>query len=168
MKDRSRVSTSSERVAICVIDYIICGQWSIWSGQGGASSSIDAGIQVNRWCYIPHLGGAVAARRSIHIKDLAFKYKTTENKLLVQSTLNPVLFVGIILIFFTQVQRVCGMLKKHNIWEVQTRKVDQLQDLQGKWKEKSRPAHYSKKNCNKLLLRRVSFPLIGMQSLAKE
>lgn len=49
------------------------------------------------------LVGAVAARRSIHIKDLAFKYKTTENKRLVQSTLNPVLFVVIVLIFFTQV-----------------------------------------------------------------
>lgn len=49
------------------------------------------------------LVGAVAARRSIHIKELAFKYKTTENKRLVQSTLNPVLFVVIVLIFFTQV-----------------------------------------------------------------
>lgn len=49
------------------------------------------------------LVGAVAARISIHIKDLAFKYKTTENKRLVQSTLNPVLFVVIVLIFFTQV-----------------------------------------------------------------
>lgn len=49
------------------------------------------------------LVGAVAARRSIHIKDLAFKYKTTENKRLVQSTLNPVLCVVIVLIFFTQV-----------------------------------------------------------------
>lgn len=49
------------------------------------------------------LVGAVAARRSIHIKDLAFKYKTTKNKRLVQSTLNPVLFVVIVLIFFTQV-----------------------------------------------------------------
>lgn len=49
------------------------------------------------------LVGAVAARRSIHIKDLALKYKTTENKRLVQSTLNPVLFVVIVLIFFTQV-----------------------------------------------------------------
>lgn len=49
------------------------------------------------------LVGAVAARRSIHIKDLAFKYKTTQNKRLVQSTLNPVLFVVIVLIFFTQV-----------------------------------------------------------------
>lgn len=49
------------------------------------------------------LVGAVAARRSIYIKDLAFKYKTTENKRLVQSTLNPVLFVVIVLIFFTQV-----------------------------------------------------------------
>lgn len=49
------------------------------------------------------LVGAVAARRSIHIKDLAFKYKTTENKRLVQTTLNPVLFVVIVLIFFTQV-----------------------------------------------------------------
>lgn len=49
------------------------------------------------------LVGAVAARRSIHFKDLSFKYKTTENKRLVQSTLNPVLFVVIVLIFFTQV-----------------------------------------------------------------
>lgn len=49
------------------------------------------------------LVGAVAARRSIHIKDLAFKYKATGNKRLVQSTLNPVLFVVIVLIFFTQV-----------------------------------------------------------------
>lgn len=52
------------------------------------------------------LVGAVAARRSIHIKDLAFKYKATENKRLVQSNLNPVLFVVIVLIFFTQVKRV--------------------------------------------------------------
>lgn len=49
------------------------------------------------------LVGAVAARRSIHIKDLAFKYKATENKRLVQSNLNPVLFVVIVLIFLTQV-----------------------------------------------------------------
>lgn len=52
------------------------------------------------------LVGAVAARRSIHIKDLAFKYKATENKRLVQSNLNPVLFVVIVLIFLTQVKRV--------------------------------------------------------------
>lgn len=49
------------------------------------------------------LVGAVAARRSIHIKDLAFKYKTTENKRHVQSTLNSVRFMLIVLIFFTQV-----------------------------------------------------------------
>jgi hypothetical protein len=35
---------------------------------------------------------AVAARRAIHVEDLAFKNKATENKLLVQSTLNPKLF----------------------------------------------------------------------------
>lgn len=40
------------------------------------------------------LVGAVAARRSIHIEDLAFKNKATENKFLVQSTLNPMLFCG--------------------------------------------------------------------------
>ncbi|XP_052680058.1 uncharacterized protein LOC128160759 [Crassostrea angulata] len=40
------------------------------------------------------LVGAVAARRAIHIEDLAFKNKATENKLLVQTTLNPKLFCG--------------------------------------------------------------------------
>lgn len=38
------------------------------------------------------LVGAVSARRFIHIEDLAFKNKATENKFLVQSTLNPMLF----------------------------------------------------------------------------
>lgn len=40
------------------------------------------------------LVGAVATRRSIHIEDLAFKNKATENKFLVQSTLNHMLFCG--------------------------------------------------------------------------
>lgn len=40
------------------------------------------------------LVGAVVARRAIHIEDLAFKNKATENKLLVQTTLNPKLFCG--------------------------------------------------------------------------
>uniref|UniRef100_A0A8W8IEM8 Reverse transcriptase domain-containing protein n=1 Tax=Magallana gigas TaxID=29159 RepID=A0A8W8IEM8_MAGGI len=40
------------------------------------------------------LVGAVAARRAIHIEDLAFKNNAAENKLLVQTTLNPKLFCG--------------------------------------------------------------------------
>ena len=38
--------------------------------------------------------GSVAARRSIHIEDLAFKNKATENKLLMQPTLGNKLFCG--------------------------------------------------------------------------
>lgn len=38
------------------------------------------------------LVGAVTARKSIYIEDLAFKIKATENKLLVQYTLNIKLF----------------------------------------------------------------------------
>lgn len=64
--------------------------------------------------------GAVTARKSIHIEDLALK-KKNENKLLVQTTLNPTLFLGSILTFFTQVQKVCVLLKTRSTRQVQSR-----------------------------------------------
>lgn len=73
------------------------------------------------------LVGAVAARKSIHIEDLALKKKQTknpENKLLVQTTLNPTLFLGSILTLFTQVQKVCVLLKARSAQEVQSRGMD--------------------------------------------
>lgn len=101
-KIKLRVSTSSETVIMCFFDYIICGQVS----DEDKTEALQAFMQVFKSMADVTsriLVGAVAARRSIHIKDLAFKYKTTENKRLVQSTLNSVLFVVIVLIFFTQV-----------------------------------------------------------------
>lgn len=47
--------------------------------------------------------------------------KKNENKLLVQTTLNPTLFLGSILTFFTQVQKVCVLLKTRSTRQVQSR-----------------------------------------------
>lgn len=82
--------------------------------------------------------GAVTARKSIHIEDLALK-KKNENKLLVQTTLNPTLFLGSILTFFTQVQKVCVLLKTRSTRQVQSRgMVHPLASvLQGKERDKS-------------------------------
>lgn len=61
------------------------------------------------------LVGAVAARRSIHIENPAYRNKAAENKLLVQSTLNPMLFCGNYFDILYSSAESLRKLKKHNI-----------------------------------------------------